>query len=168
MSFEFGLPFIILLISQRNITVPCPVHTCCRLKWNTGWWENVCNIYSEVRFKKTFRVSQVAYNFILNNIEPSLIQQIVMKEVILPALRLAICLYRLDRGEYLNTIVEIAFLSTGLIWEICLLIIAFTFQKVKFCCHFLLKTWLTICYHTACFPHATFSLFPNREHSIQK
>ena len=57
-----------------------------------------------------------------------------MEEVISPALRLAICLYRLDRGEYLNTIVEIAFLSTGLIWEICLLIIAFTFQKVKFCC----------------------------------
>ena len=98
-----------MLISQRNITVPCPVCNCCWLKWNSGWWENVCNIYSEVRFKKTFRVSQVAYNFILNNIEPSLIQQIVMEEVILPALRLAICQYRLDRGEYLNTIVEIPF-----------------------------------------------------------
>ena len=85
MSFEFGLPSIIAHFPKEH-HCSCPVHTCCRLKWNTGWWGNVCNIYSEVRFKKTFRVSQVAYNFILNNIEPSLIQQIVMEEVILPAL----------------------------------------------------------------------------------
>jgi len=47
----------LLLISQRNITVPCAVRSCHRLTRNTGWWENVTNTCSEARFKKTFRVS---------------------------------------------------------------------------------------------------------------
>ena len=33
---------LLLLISQRNITVPRPVRSCRRLKRNTGRWENVC------------------------------------------------------------------------------------------------------------------------------
>ncbi|RMX59773.1 hypothetical protein pdam_00015357 [Pocillopora damicornis] len=55
-----------LLISQRNITVPRPVRSCRRLKRNTGWWEKVCNTFSDARFKKTFRVSRETFNFILN------------------------------------------------------------------------------------------------------
>ena len=31
---------LLLLISQRNITVPRPVRSCRRLKRNSGWWEN--------------------------------------------------------------------------------------------------------------------------------
>ena len=87
---------LVLLISQRNITVPSPVRSCRRLKRNTGWWENVCNTYSDARFKKTFRVSRDTFNFIPNRIAPFLIRQTVTKEPISPALRLAICLYRLQ------------------------------------------------------------------------
>ena len=90
---------------------------------------------------KTFRVSYVIFNFILNRIEPFLIRQTVTtEEPISPALRLAVCLYRLGKGDYLYTIAEMASLSTGLIWEICFLIIAFAFPKIHFCCHFLSKT----------------------------
>ena len=63
-----------LLISQRNITVPRPVRSCRRLKRNTGWWEKVCNTFSDARFKKTFRVSRETFNFILNRIAPLLVR----------------------------------------------------------------------------------------------
>ena len=92
---------LVLLISQRNITVPSPVRSCRRLKRNTGWWENVCNTYWDARFKKTFRISRDTFNFILNRIASFLIRQTVTEEPISPALRLAICLYRLGRGDYL-------------------------------------------------------------------
>jgi len=38
---------LLLLISQRNITVPGAFRSCHRLTRNTGWWENVINTYSE-------------------------------------------------------------------------------------------------------------------------
>ena len=47
-------------------------------------------------------------NFILNRIAPFLIPQTVTEEPITPALRLAICLYRLGRGDYLYTISEMS------------------------------------------------------------
>ena len=127
--------------------------TFCRLKRNTGWWKNVCNTYSEARFMKTFRASQVIFNFILNRIKPFLVRQTVTtEEPISPALRLVICLYRLGKGYCLYTVAEMASLSTGLIWEICFLIIVFVLPKIHFCCHFLSKTWLAVRHRTACFP----------------
>ena len=105
---------LVLLISQRNITVPRPVRSCRRLQRNTGWWENVCNTYSDARFKKTFRVSRDTFNFILNRIAPFLIRQTVTEEPISPALRLAICLYRLGRGDYLYTISEMSGLGVSI------------------------------------------------------
>ena len=110
---------LVLLISQRNITVPRPVRSCRRLKRNTGWWENVCNTYSDARFKKTFRVSRDTFNFILNRIAPFLIRQTVTEEPITPALRLAICLYRLGRGDYLYTISEMSGLGVSTVSSIC-------------------------------------------------
>ena len=90
---------LLLLISQRNITVPRPVRSCRQLKRNTGWWENVCNTYSDARFKKIFRVFRETFDFILNRIAPLLVRQTVTEEPITPALRLVICLYRLSRGD---------------------------------------------------------------------
>ena len=110
---------LVLLISQRNITVPRPVRSCRRLQRNTGWWENVCNTYSDARFKKTFRVSRDTFNFILNRIAPFLIRQTVTEEPISPALRLAICLYRLGRGDYLYTISEMSGLGVSTVSSIC-------------------------------------------------
>ena len=110
---------VLLLISHRNVTVPRPVRSCRRLKRNSGWWENVCNTYSDVRFKKTFRVSRGTFNFILRRIEPFLIRQTVTEEPIPPALRLAICLYRLSRGYYFYTIAEMSGLGVSTISSIC-------------------------------------------------
>ena len=110
---------LVLLISQRNITVPRPVRSRRRLKRNTGWWDNVCNTYSDARFKKTFRVSRDTFNFILNSIAPFLIRQTVTEEPITPAVRLAICLYRLGRGDYLYTISEMSGLGVSTVSSIC-------------------------------------------------
>ena len=110
---------LVLLISQRNIAVPRPVRCCRRLKRNTGWWENVFNTYSDARFKKTFRVSRDTFHFILNRIAPFLIRQTVTEEPITPALRLAICLYRLGRGDYLYTISEMSGLGVSTVSSIC-------------------------------------------------
>ena len=110
---------VLLLISHRNVTVPRPVRSCRRLKRNSGWWENVCNTYSDARFKKTFRVSRGTFNFILRRIEPFLIWQTVTEEPIPPALRLAICLYRLGRGDYFYTIAEMSGLGVSTVSSIC-------------------------------------------------
>ena len=32
---------------------------------NNGWWDMVWNMYTDERFKKTFRVSKSTFNFIL-------------------------------------------------------------------------------------------------------
>ena len=110
---------LLLLISERNIPVPRPVRSCRRLKRNTGWWENVCNTYLDARFKKTFRVSQETFNFILNRIAPLLVRQTVTEEPITPALRLLICLYRLGRRDYLYTISEMCGLGVSTVSSIC-------------------------------------------------
>ena len=50
---------LLLLISQRNITVPRPVRSCRRLKRNSGWWENVCNNYQfKTRGARAFLLSR--------------------------------------------------------------------------------------------------------------
>ena len=105
---------------MRTLFCPCPVPSCCRLKRNTGWWENVWNTYSDARFKKTNRVSQKTFSFILNCIAPLLVQQTVTEEPITSALKLAICLYRLGRGDYLYTISEISGLGVFTVSSICL------------------------------------------------
>ena len=65
-------------------------------------WET----YSDAQFKKTFRVSRQTFLYILSKIEGNLLQQTLTEEPISPAFRLAICLYRLSRGYYFYTIVE--------------------------------------------------------------
>ena len=100
---------LLLLVSQRNnVTVPRSIRSCRRLNRNTGWWDKVWNTYSEARFKKTFRVSRSTFNFILNRIESFIVRETVTEEPIPAELRLALCLYRLGRGDYLYTIAEMA------------------------------------------------------------
>ena len=105
---------LLLLISQRNITVPRPVRSCRGLKRNTGWWEKVCNTFSDARFKKTFRVSRETFNFILN-----CVRKTVTEEQITSAMRPAICLYRLGIGDYLYTISEMSGLGVSTVSSIC-------------------------------------------------
>ena len=53
------------------------------------------------------------FNFILNRIGPFLSRETVTEELLPPELRLAICLYRLGRGDYLYTIAEMARLGVS-------------------------------------------------------
>lgn len=94
----------LLLLSQNNSRV---YHRSCRrLRRNQGWWDLIWNTYSVERFKKTFRVSRSTFNYILCRIHHKLERKTVCEEPISPECRLAICLYRLGRGDYFYTISE--------------------------------------------------------------
>ena len=92
-----------LLISAEKAVA---VRSCRRLQRNNGWFDLVWNTYSETRFKKTFRVCKASFNFILSRIEHDLQRDTVPGDPIPPAFRLAVCLYRLARGDYFYTIAE--------------------------------------------------------------
>ena len=117
---------LLLISSQRNSITPVS-RSCRRLTRNTGWWENAWNNYSEARFKKTFRVSRSTFRYILNRIGPFLAREIVTEDPISPQLRLALCLYRLGRGDYLYTIAEMAGLGVSTVCsvvnEVCQLLV---------------------------------------------
>ena len=115
---------LLLVIYQlNNITAPGPVLSCRRVKRNAGWWDKVCNTYSDARFKKTFRVSRSTFDYILNRIEPFIIKQTVTVDPIPAGLRLAICLYRLRSGDNLYTIAEMSGLGAStvslIVREVC-------------------------------------------------
>ena len=58
-----------LLISSENAVA---VRSCRRLPRNNGWFDHVWNIYSDTKFKKTFRVSKATFQFNLGRIEHDL------------------------------------------------------------------------------------------------
>ena len=114
---------LLLLISQQRSNITTVPRSCRRLSRNTGWWEKVWTKYSDARFKKTFRISRSTFKFTLNRIGPFLSRQTVTEEPLPPELRLAICLYRLGRGDYLYTIAEMAGLGVStvcnIVQEVC-------------------------------------------------
>ena len=81
--------------------------SCRRHIRNHGWWENVWNNYSDARFKETFRLSKNTFLYILDRIRNDIEKDFMTEEPISPECRLAICLYRLGRGDYLFTISEL-------------------------------------------------------------
>ena len=89
-----------------------------RLYRNTGWWTKVWNTYSDTRFKKTFRISRSTFKFILNRIGSFVVRETITEEPIMPEMRLAVSLYRLDRGNYLYTIAEMAGLRVSTVCSI--------------------------------------------------
>ena len=100
--------------------------SCRRLTRNTGWWENAWNNDSEARIRKTFRISQSTFRYILlfrycsdtYHIGPFLARETVTEHPISPELRLALCLYRLGRGDYLYTIAEMAGIGVSTVCSI--------------------------------------------------
>ena len=98
------LLLIVLILSHQNATQV--YRSCRRLPRSTGWFNIVWHQYSDARFKKLFRVSRATFQFILSRIEHDLERETVTEEPISTAFRLAICLYRLGRGDYYFTIVE--------------------------------------------------------------
>ena len=82
------------------------IRSCRRLERNSGWWDNVWQNYTSSRFRLTFRISRETFSFILERIRPELQRKTVVEDPISPECRLAICLYRLGRGDYPYTIAE--------------------------------------------------------------
>ena len=101
--------FILLLVSFHESQQQAAVlRSCRRFQRNLGWWNTVWNTYSEKRFKQTLRVSRGTFQFILNRIRHDLERDVVCEDPIPPDMRLAICLYRLGRGDYYFTIAEMS------------------------------------------------------------
>ena len=84
-------------------------------------------------------MSRATFSFILNRIEPLLVRQTVTEEPTTPELRLALCLYRLARGDYLYTIAEMAGLGVStvstIIREVCQGILVDQFWKESVSSH---------------------------------
>ena len=125
---------VMLLLSQRNAIacVPRP-RSCRRLIRNEGWWHKVWITYSDVRFKKTFRVSRATFHFILSRVGKVLQRQTVTEEPISPEERLGICLYRLGRGDYCYTIAEmvgrgVATVSS-IVLEVCQVLVEYLWTE---------------------------------------
>ena len=109
---------IILLMTRANIAVT-QNRSCRRLQRNAGWFDLVWSNYSDKRFKKTLRVSRETFNFILSRIRHVLERDTVNEEPISPEFRLAVCLYRLSRGDYYYTIAEMTGLGVSTVCSIC-------------------------------------------------
>ena len=102
----------LLLLLHYNVVThdnrrPRRQRTCRRLPRNTGWWTNVKNNYSDEQFKKVFRVSRETFSYIFNRIKHDIEKASLAEEAIPGEVRLAVCLYRLGRGDYLYTISEL-------------------------------------------------------------
>ena len=94
--------------------------SCRRLIRNGGWWEKVWHQYSEKRFKRTFRVTRGTFLYILGRIRHDIKKEGLTEEPVSPELRLAICLYRLGKGDYLTTIGEMTGIAES---TACLIVI---------------------------------------------
>ena len=103
----YACSLAMLLLSQRNAIARVPRRRSCRrLIRNEGWWHKVWTTYSDVRFKKTLRVSRARFNFILSRVGHVIQRPTVTEQPISPEERLGICLYRLGKGDYYYTIAE--------------------------------------------------------------
>ena len=92
--------------------------SCRRTIRNAGWWELVWATYDEGIFKKAFRLSRETFDFILKSIRSDIEKSTVTEIPVSPECRLAICLYRLGRGDYLYTIAELFGLGVATIHSI--------------------------------------------------
>ena len=115
------LSLLILSRARNNAARIAPARkqrSCRRFPRNQGWWENVWRNYSEKRFKKTFRVSRATFLYILSKIQGDIEKESLAEPSISPDCRLAMCLYRLGRGDYLYTISELTGYGTSTVCEI--------------------------------------------------
>ena len=80
--------------------------SCRRVTRNTGWLDIAWSTYSEKRFKRTFRIAGTTFSFIHEEIKNDITKQRISEKPISTEERLAICLYRLSRGDYYHTIAE--------------------------------------------------------------
>ena len=84
-----------------------PKRSCRRYFRNNGWFSNVSESYSDERFKTIFRVSRETFTNIVGFIRDDLQREYLCETTISSEERLGICLYRLGRGDYYQTISEL-------------------------------------------------------------
>lgn len=129
------LSLLLLTNSVCTITSKPRIRSCRRMNRNVGWWNNVWQNYSDSRFKATFRISKATFRYILERIRPDLERSLVVEEPISPECRLAICLYRLGRGDYPYTISEMSGLGVStirkIVMEVCEVIISKLWEEVS-------------------------------------
>ena len=96
---------------------------CRRVDRVQGWWQIVWYSFDEKRFKMNFRITKATFLYVFKQLEDLLTKEAISEEPIPPMSRLAICLYRLARGDYLHTIGELVGLGTstvsGIVQEVC-------------------------------------------------
>ena len=114
-----SLARLLLLLREQNLSVErVRGQSCKHLPKSNIWWEMVSRTYTDERFKKTFRISKNMFNFILNQTRDYLECHTVNEEPLSAKCQLGICLYRLGRGDYYYTIVEMAGLGVSIVLEI--------------------------------------------------
>ena len=110
----------IFMMCRPEAPNPRQPRSCRRLIRNNGWWNKVWHQYSEKRFKRTLRVSRGTFLYILERIRHDIAKETVTEEPISPELQLAVCLYRLGKGDYLATIGEMTGIAEP---TVCLIVI---------------------------------------------
>ena len=97
----------------------------------------VWNVYSEDRFKKTFRVSRATFRYILSRIKHKLERKTLCEDPVSPECRLGLCLYRLGRGDYFYTISEMCGLGRStvstIVGEVCEAIVSCMWKECVIC-----------------------------------
>ena len=119
MSFYFQL---VLAAFNQRVSRPF-FRSCRRLPRLQGWWHIAWNGFDERRFKANFRVTKATFLYIFGEIEDLLTKETICEEPVPPMARLAVCLYRLARGDYLHTVGELVGLGAstvgGIVHEVC-------------------------------------------------
>lgn len=103
---------ILLLTNNQNVAIR-PLRTCRRLPRVQGWWDNIWSCSDDTRFKKNFRITKATFLLILAEIKEDLQRETTAEVPVSPEIRLAVCLYRLARGDYLHTVAELTGLGTS-------------------------------------------------------
>ena len=98
---------LLSLFFSQIAAKPNRIQSCRRVNRNSGWWTLAWTTFSDARFKKTFRVSRPTFVKILQDIRQDLQRNVVAEIPLSPECRLGVCLYRLGRGDYLQTISEL-------------------------------------------------------------
>ena len=109
---------LLLVLSHQNVATRQHSRSCRRLERNNGWFNTVWSC-SAIRSKKTFRVSHETFEFVLVRIRHVLERNTINEEPVSPECRLAICLYRLSRGDYYYTVAEMTGLGVSTVCKIC-------------------------------------------------
>ena len=130
-----GIAEIVSMLTKERL-LPPRVRSCRRYPRNAGWWENVWGNYDDRRFKEAFWVTRGTFIYIAERIRGKIEKESLTEDAISTEKRLAICLYRLARGDYMYTIAELTGVGEAtvcnIVIEVCeALVSEFWLEKVK-------------------------------------